>query len=206
MIYPITLDTFKKAVPLCKDPTKWLEAFNSKLPSSTINTKLRLCAFIAQCAHESSNFNILQENLNYSAKGLKVTFPKYFVTDETALMFERQPAKIANRVYADRMGNGTEMSGEGYKYRGRGIIMLTGRDNYLKLSSAIGIDNKYTVNPDLLMKPEDAIDAALWFWNKNNLNQFADKSDMITLTKRINGGLIGIDERIANYKRALVAL
>jgi putative chitinase len=165
-----------------------------------INTALRLAHFLAQCGHESGGFKIAAENLNYSAKGLRGIFGKYFKTDAEAAACERQPQKIANKVYANRMGNGSEASGDGYKFRGRGFIQLTGRDNYTAFGKSIGVD--IASNPDLVGSQYQLASAA-WFWNKNGLNKLADggASDAVvtSITKRVNGGTIGLPDRIKHF-------
>jgi putative chitinase len=161
----------------------------------------RAAAFVAQTAHESGGFNFVKENLNYSAKGLMGTFKKYFPTEELAKQYERKPEKIANRVYANRMSNGDEASGDGYKFCGRGLIQLTGRANYTKFAEDLGISLEETVA--YLETPAGAVSSAGWFWDNNNLNQYCDKDDFVTLTKRINGGTIGLEDRMHHYHIAL---
>lgn len=161
----------------------------------------RAAAFVAQTAHESGGFNFVKENLNYSAKGLMTTFKKYFPTEELAKQYERKPEKIANRVYANRMKNGDENSGDGFRFRGRGLIQLTGRDNYTRFAEALDMSIEDTVR--YLETPNGAVASAGWFWDNNKLNQFCDKDDFITLTKRINGGTIGLEDRKHHYHLAL---
>jgi putative chitinase len=166
-----------------------------------INTPLRLAHFLAQCGHESGGFRLAQENLNYSAKGLRGIFGKYFKTDAEAAAYERKPEKIANRVYSSRMGNGNEASGDGYKFRGRGYIQLTGRDNYTAFGKSIGID--MNTNYDLVSSKYALLSAA-WFFNKNKLHIMADggATDAVvtSITKRVNGGTIGLPDRIKHFK------
>jgi len=166
-----------------------------------INTPLRLAHFLAQCGHESGGFRATQENLNYSAKGLNGIFKKYFPTEAAAKAYERQPAKIASKVYGDRMGNGPESTGEGYKFRGRGYIQLTGKENYTAFGKSI--------NEDILSNPDKvaanyALLSAAWFFNKNGLHKMADEgaSDLVVtkITKRVNGGTIGLPDRIKHFK------
>jgi putative chitinase len=174
--------------------------YKSLLNKYEINTPLRLAHFFAQIHHES-NLKPIKENLNYSASGLIRIFRKYF-TDLEAINFEKQPQRIANRVYANRMGNGDEKSDDGWRYCGRGFIQLTGKSNYESLSKDTGID--YTKNPDKLLTEADAMIAALWFWKKNNINTLADKDDVVGVTKKINGGKIGLPHRIellSEYKK-----
>jgi putative chitinase len=172
---------------------KWLEPLKETFEKYGINTEKRQAAFIGQCMHESGGFKLLEENLNYSAKALMATWPSRFPDLNTATLYERNPEKIANKVYGGRMGNDVESSGEGWKYRGRGIKQLTGKENYQRCSEALGVD--LVKNPDLLLDPKYATLSAGWFWNKHNLNDLADKSDIETMTKRINGGLLGLDAR-----------
>ena len=164
----------------------------------------RAAAFVAQTAHESGGFNFVKENLSYGAKGLMVTFKKYFPNEELAKQYERKPEKIANKVYANRMGNGDEASGDGYRFCGRGLIQLTGRNNYTKFAADLGISVEDTVA--YLETPAGAVSSAGWFWDNNNLNQYCDKNDFVTLTKRINGGTIGLEDRIKHYNHALHVL
>ena len=166
-----------------------------------INTPLRLAHFLAQCGHESGGFRLTKENLNYSAKGLMGIFKKYFPTEALAKSYERQPAKIANKVYGGRMGNGPEASGEGAKYCGRGYIQLTGKDNYIAFGKSIGVD--MTVNPDLVSS-QYALLSAAWFFSKNGLHKMADEGStdavVTKITKRVNGGTIGLADRIKHFK------
>ena len=165
-----------------------------------INTPLRLAHFLAQCGHESGGFKLTQENLNYSAKGLNGIFKKYFPTLESALPYERKPEKIANKVYGGRMGNGTEASGDGWKYHGRGFIQLTGKDNYTSFTKSIGED--CVNNPDLVAS-KYALASAAWFFNKNGLHKMADgganDATVTSITKRVNGGTIGLPDRIKHF-------
>jgi len=166
-----------------------------------INTPLRLCHFLSQCSHESGNFVAIRENLNYSIKGLMGVFGKYFTTEAVAKLYERQPQKIANRVYANRMGNGNEASGDGYNYRGRGYIQLTGKDKYKAFATFIGED--VVANPDLVAT-KYPLTSAGFFFNKNKLWEICDKGETVevitSLTKRINGGTHGLDDRIAKFR------
>lgn len=161
----------------------------------------RVAGFLAQVAHESGGFTAVKENLNYSAKGLMGTFKKYFPTEELAKQYERKPEMIANRVYGNRMNNGPEESGDGYRFCGRGLIQLTGRANYTKFANDLGMSIEDTVA--YLETPNGAVASAGWFWDNNNLNQYCDKDDFVTLTKRINGGTIGLEDRKHHYHIAL---
>lgn len=182
------------------------DAVMAQIPDVTekfqINTPLRLCHFLAQCAHESGNFKATSENLNYGAKGLRSIFGKYFPTEAKALEYERKPEKIANLVYGGRMGNGPEASGEGFKYRGRGYIQLTGKTNYQAFDKVVPED--ITTNPDLVATKYPLLSAA-WFWNSRTLNTLADKgaldADVAAVTKKVNGGTHGLIDRIEKFKK-----
>lgn len=167
-----------------------------------INTSLRLAHFIAQAKHESANFVAVQENLNYSANGLRATFPAYFIDIATALKYERKPEAIANKVYANRMGNGSEKSGDGWKFKGRGYLQTTGKINYADLSKVMN-DPEIMANPELLTVPKYASLSAGYFWDKNKLNDIADKGDsgavVAEITRRVNGGLHGLLQREAYF-------
>jgi putative chitinase len=180
---------------------EWYEALEQLLPDYDINTPQRIAAFVAQCAHESANFRILKENLNYRAESLVKVFPKYFPNIDLARQYAQQPEKIANRVYGGRMGNGPEPTGDGFRYCGRGLIQLTGRDNYSWFAASLEMAVEDV--PAYLATFEGAAQSACWFWETNNLNQWADKGDILTLTKRINGGTIGLEDRIKHYNHAL---
>ncbi len=182
----------------------WWDAINQILPEYDINTPERVAAFIAQCAHESGGFKFLRENLNYRAESLLRTFPKYFKTLEEARAYERKPEKIANRVYANRMGNGDEASGDGFRYLGRGLIQLTGKNNYTFFAASIGVDLEECA--EYLETFEGAVQSACFFWDQNGLNRWADSRDILTLTKRINGGTIGLEDRKKHYEHALHVL
>jgi len=181
---------------------KWLAPLEETFVKYDISTPQRQASFIGQCAHESGNFKTLQENLNYSAEGLMKTWPSRFPTKEVADQYARQPAKIAGKVYNGRLGNTSEE--EAAKYLGRGLIQLTGKENYEHCGSSIGVD--LLSNPDLLTDPKYAALSAGWFWNKKGLNSLADAQDIETMTKRINGGLIGLDDRKAKIAKALSVL
>jgi putative chitinase len=203
----ITLEMLKQLCPKTKENILQKYALSihetAEYYDMYVNKK-RAAAFVAQIAHESGGFNFVKENLNYSAKGLMGTFKKYFPTDTLAKEYERKPEKIANRVYANRMGNGDEASGDGYKFCGRGLIQLTGKQNYTKFAQDLGINIDETVV--YLETPEGAVSSAGWFWDQNNLNSFCDKDDFVGLTKRINGGTIGIEDRKHHYSLALQLL
>ena len=180
---------------------EWYAALNTLLPDYDINTVPRVAAFVAQCAHESGGFKMLKENLNYRAVTLRKIFPKYFPTDALAEQYAGKQELIANKVYGNRMGNGDESSGDGFRYCGRGLIQLTGKNNYM--SFAESIETPVEEIPEFLGTFEGAVQSACWFWETNNLNQWADQGDILTLTKRINGGTIGLEDRIKHYNHAM---
>lgn len=203
----VTLELLQAICPKTKKTVleKYVYALNdvAEYYEMTQNPK-RLAGFLAQISHESGSFTAVVENLNYSAKGLMTTFKKYFPTEELAKQYERQPEKIANRVYANRMANGPESSGDGWKFRGRGLIQLTGKHNYTKFAEGLGISIDETVA--YLETPEGAVSSAGWFFDNNNLNAYCDRDDFVGLTKRINGGTIGLEDRKHHYEIALKAL
>jgi len=196
----LALDQLKQMV---KNPyiDHWHEALDQLLDDYEINTPLRVAHFVAQCAHESGNFVFIKENLNYRAASLMTTFKKYFPTADLAQQYEKRPEKIANRVYANRMGNGDEESGDGYKYCGRGLIQLTGRDNYTFFAGSLDISIEEAA--EYLATFEGAAQSACFFWEQNNLNRFADVNDVKGLTRAINGGYIGLEDRIRHTEHAL---
>ena len=203
-----------------KDPAKWLEAVQQTCEEFGINTPQRIASFIAQCAHESGGFTMLEENLNYRAATLAACWPTRFaelgpdkkpkkdaqgknIPTKVALAIEKKPETIANLVYSARMGNGPAESGEGWKFRGRGLKQLTGKYNYDKCGSYLGLD--LVADPDLLLQPLSACRSAGWFWKTNNLESFADAEDIKGMTKKINGGFIGLEDREKRYKAVLAA-
>ena len=197
----LTVSQLKQMVPGITHADHWIEAFDQLLPDYEINTPKRIAAFIAQCAHESGGFRFLKENLNYKAESLMKTFPKYFSDRDTANAYAKQPVKIANRVYASRMGNGNEASGEGDKYWGRGLIQLTGKKKNKCLFFRYKLYTLYI--SEYLETFEGAAQSACWFWESNNLNVEADAGDIKKMTKKINGGYIGLDDRVKHYEHAL---
>lgn len=194
-------ENLKEMIPKNPYLDHWFKALSEILPEYDINTPKRVAAFLAQCAHESGGFIFLKENLNYKAASLRKVFPKYFPDDATAAAYANKPEKIANRVYANRMGNGDEASGDGFRYCGRGLIQLTGKDNYTFFAGSLGIPVEEA--SEYLQTFEGAVQSACFFWEQNNLNQWADKGDILTLTKRINGGTIGLEDRQKHYEHAL---
>lgn len=200
----LTIEQLKQMVHGIPYAQNWHSALTQLLPDYEINTPKRVAAFIAQCAHESGGFKFLRENLNYKAESLVKVFPKYFKDMATANAYAKQPQKIANRVYANRMGNGDEASGDGWRYCGRGLIQLTGKDNYSWFAASI--ETPVEQVSEYLETFEGAAQSACWFWETNNLNQWADKGDILTMTKKINGGTIGLEDRIKHYNHALHVL
>ena len=199
---------------------KWVDAVAAACKEFHINTPQRIAGFLSQCAHESGGFERLQENLNYSADGMAGIWPRRFAVlgpdkkpikkdgknqpNKFALALHRKPEMIANVVYSGRMGNGPTESGEGWLYRGRGLKQLTGKDNHRACSAGLGVD--LVSNPDMLLEPIYAARSAAWFWATNKCNVFADAGDIEGLTKKINGGLIGIDDRKKRYASAMSSL
>ena len=196
----LTKDQLKQMV---KNPylDQWHKALDQLLDDYEINTPLRVAHFVAQCAHESGNFVFIKENLNYKAASLQKTFPKYFPTAELAAQYANRPERIANRVYANRMGNGDEASGDGWLYCGRGLIQLTGKDNYTFFAGSLDITTEEA--SEYLQTFEGAAQSACWYWEQNNLNRFADANDVKGLTRAINGGYIGLEDRIKHTEHAL---
>jgi len=200
----LTLDQLKQVIPKNQYVGYWHHALAQLLPQYEINTPDRIAAFLAQCAHESGGFVFIKENLNYKWQSLRKVFPKYFPTDALAQQYEKQPQKIANRVYASRMGNGPEESGDGWRFCGRGLIQVTGRDNYSWFAASLQISPEEA--SEYMETFEGAAQSACWFWESNNLNQWADKQDILTLTKRINGGTLGLEDRKKHYEHCLHVL
>ena len=199
--FQFTKEQLQKIIPGNPNIDYWYDAAYKLLPDYDINTPERVAAFFAQCAHESGEFRTLKENLNYKAESLCRVFPKYFPNIDLANQYAHQQEKIANRVYSNRMGNGSEESGDGFRYCGRGLIQLTGKDNYSAFAESI--ETTLDQLPEYLMTFEGATQSACWFWETNNLNKWADTGDIITLTKRINGGIIGLEDRQTKYTHAL---
>ena len=209
----ITLQQFRQLVPNTKYPQQWYDTLFGKqtelggktlLEEYEINTPKRIAAFMAQCGHESGGFVFLSENLNYSAQGLMRTFAKYFPDQATANAYARQPDKIANRVYANRMGNGDEASAEGSLYKGRGLIQVTGKDNYFWFAASLEITPQEAA--EYMQTFEGAAQSACWFWEKNNLNRTADAGDVVANTKIVNGGKFGLEDRQHHYEDMLTIM
>jgi len=190
----------RKMLPKNKRPAQLVKQLNTMLPRYSIDTPVRIAAFIAQCAHESNQFNVKEENLNYSKAALKKVFRKYFDNAELS-QFARNPEKIANRVYSNRMNNGNEASGDGYRFRGRGYIQLTGRSQYEEFAKEIGKSLDETI--EYVETYEGALESACWFWKENNINNYADSLDIKGMTRRINGGYNGLSDRIEYWNKAL---
>lgn len=200
----ITVDQFKKIFPQNKNPQPVVDALNLLLPKYGIDIAEEICAYLAECGTESQGFTVFVENLNYSADTLLKVFPSHF--DATTVgQYERQPQKIANRVYANRMGNGDESSNDGWTFKGRGAVQITGRSNYTLFAQSIGKSLDDTVA--YCETVEGAICSSLWFWQTNGLEKYDDlKEDFITLTKKINGGLNGLVQRQYLYNVALTVI
>lgn len=183
---------------------EWVDALNQTFDKFNISTPIQQASFIGQCSHECGNFKVLSENLNYRAETLMKLWKTRFPTLEVANEYSRNPKKIANKVYASRMGNRDESSGDGFRFRGRGCIQLTGHANYFHAGKACGVD--FVMEPDLVATPQYAAMTAGWFWDTHKLNQFADVRDFKTMTKKINGGFIGLDDRIKHINHAMQVL
>jgi putative chitinase len=197
----LTFDHLKQLIPKNPHVESWHKALEQSLPNYDINTPQRIAAFIAQCSHESAQFTRLEENLNYSAEALIQHWPKRFPNINVANQYARNPQKIANKTYANRMGNGNELSGDGWNYRGRGLIQLTGKNNYQAFADSIQTPieqmSKY------LTTFEGAVQSSCWFWKTNNLNKWVDVDNIKELTRQINGGYNGLEDRIKHYEHAL---
>lgn len=203
----VTESQLKGLLPKNPHISYWQRALEQLLPDYEINTPQRIAAFVAQCAHESGGFLRLKENLNYRWQSLRKIFPKYFPDDAIAQRYAARPDKqqaIANRVYANRMGNGDEASGDGWRFCGRGLIQLTGRYNYTNFADSLEMDVEEV--PEYLATFEGAAQSACWFWETNRLNRFADNGDIRGMTKVINGGYIGLEDRLRHYEHALHVL
>jgi len=183
---------------------QWVDALNETFQRFGIVTPAQQASFIGQCGHECGNFKVLEENLNYRAETLMKLWKSRFPTIEVANEYARNPKKIANKVYASRMGNRDESSGDGFRFRGRGCIQLTGHANYFHAGKACGVD--FVMEPDLVATPQYAAMTAGWFWNTHKLNQYADARDYVTMTKKINGGTIGLADRQKHIAHALEVL
>lgn len=180
---------------------KWVNAINETCEEFAIDSPYRIAGFLSNVAHESAGFKFVSENLNYSAASLMRVWSSRFSTVEIAQRYAMQPEKIANRAYADRMGNGDEASGDGWKFRGRGLIQLTGKNNYVAYSMAC--DNEALQHPEIVEQPKYAAESAGWFWSVNRLNQLADNQDIVGMAKRINGGINGLDDRQMKYSQVM---
>jgi len=200
----LTQDQLAQMIPGNQHVSYWYDALSACLPDYDINSVPRVAAFIAQCAHESANFTAIVENLNYRAESLMKTWPKHFPNMDIANQYAHKQQAIANKVYAGRMGNGDEASGDGYKYCGRGLIQITGKANYQIFADSIS--TPVETIPDFLTTFEGAVQGSAWFWESHDLNTLADNRDIQHMTKIINGGLLGIDDRMARYNNALQIL
>lgn len=201
-----TVDQLKQIIPTNTQPDEWFDALSNNLPNYNIDTIVRVSGFLSQCAHESLDFTHLHENLNYSAAALLAVWPIHF-NAETVNQYARNPQKIASCAYANRMGNGDEASGDGWTFRGRGPIQITGKNNYIACSNFIYNDVRLLDTPDLLETDMNvAVQSACWFWISNSINQFADQEDVIGMTVKINGGTNGLPDRTQRYNAAMAIL
>lgn len=202
IITPLQL---KKALPACKDISLWAVALSAAAQEFSIDTKSRFTMWLGNAAHESTQLNVLRENLSYSARGLMATWPKRFPTEAVALQFARQPQKLANYVYANRLGNGPFESNEGWKYRGGGLFQLTGKDNYVRAGKAVGVP--LVNSPGKIEVPIVAARTAGWFWQSHGCNELADAGDFERIVETINGpAKLGLNDRLAFYKKVLEVL
>ena len=200
-----TLEQLEQIVPGNPNIEAWYTALTQILPEYGIDTPERIAAFLAQCAHESAGFTAIKENLNYRAESLLKVFSRHFPGGlAEAKQYAHNQEAIANRVYANRMGNGSESSGDGYNFCGRGLIQLTGHDNYLAFADSLSMSLEETIA--FLQTFEGCVQSACWFWETNNLNELADSGNIKAMTKKINGGYLGLDERTAHYTQAMEVL
>ena len=193
----LTKQLLSSLLPLCKNPQLYVEPLNQAISKYNINTVNRLACFLSQIAHESGSLNRMQENLNYSPSRLMQVWPNRFPSLDIANQYGNNPQKIANKVYSNRMGNGDEASNDGYKYRGRGLLQITGKSNYAIIAKYLNLD--LLNNPDLLLDPTNAVNSAAHYWNNHDCNNLADKLDHTSITKKINGGVNGLKDRIDLY-------
>ena len=200
--FEFTKDKLSSILTKNKEVSEWYDLMKKMLPKYDINTENRVAGFLAQCGHESLQFTVLKENLNYSSDALNRVFPKYFKNaGRDATKYHRQPEKIANVIYASRMDNGDTESGDGYRFRGRGVIQLTAISNYTRFGKSIDKSPDDVV--EYLGTKQGALESACWFWSTNGLNKYADSQDVVGMTKRINGGTIGLEDRKEHYEHAL---
>jgi putative chitinase len=203
MAFEFTLKHAEELLKGNKDVEAWYKAMSKLFPKYKVTTPERIAGFIAQCGHESNNFRVLEENLNYSAEALDKIFPKYFKNaGRNAADYARKPEKIANVIYANRMGN--TQPGDGYRFRGRGVIQLTGRDNYTNFGKTLNKDAEQVI--DYVCTIAGALESALWYWNSRNINAAADAGDIVKMTKLVNGGTIGLEDRKKHYAHAMEVL
>lgn len=198
----LTQAILKKVFPKAKTPKKLFDAMDELFPKYSVDTPERIAGFLAQCGHESGGFRFVEENLNYSAKALDSVFGKYFKNGgRSAKEYARKPEKIANVVYGNRMGNGDEDSGDGWKFRGRGYIQLTGKSNYTAFAESVDMNLDDCIK--YLKTPKGALESALWFWGTNKLNKYCDRHDVKGMTKRVNGGYNGLEDREQKWEKLL---
>ena len=202
--FDFTANHLRQMIPTNREHDTWFDALSELLPKYQITTVHRVAGFVSQCAHESVDFTRLEENLNYSWQALRRTWPRHFTTDNIARTYHRQPERIANRAYANRMSNGPESSGDGWKFRGRGIIQLTGTHNYRTFGRAVGMTPDQVI--DYVQTKNGAVEAACWYWNMRNINTPADRGDVNVMTRLINGGTHGLADRRRRYNLAIRVL
>lgn len=203
--FDIDSGDLKDCLPTLKDPDGWFKVLSDILPAQGINSVKRVAMFLAQTGEESSDYNEIEENLNYRASTLEDLFPRYFRTRDVNA-YAHNPQKIGNLIYSGRMGNEDEASGDGFKFRGRGVIQITGHDNYELCSKDLFKDTRLLTTPDLLLQKDNAIKSACWFWNQHGLNAFSDQGNVREVTRRINGGFNGLADRQERYKNCIDVL
>lgn len=203
--FNFTKGHLEQIIPRAENLDAWYAALVKHLPEYNINTINRVAMFLAQCSYESTGFTVLQENLNYKANRLAAVFPRYFKNVDTTA-YAGSPEKVANRIYANRMNNGTESSGDGWRYRGRGIIQITGKQNYTSCSHLAWKNDELLRNPDLLCSPDGAVLSACWFWEHRGINQAADNRDVALATRLVSGGTLGLEDRKHYYDKVLAVL
>jgi len=196
--YEQLISISKKVMPRNNGISKYAMTMAEAMKNFEFNTVNRIAGFLAQTAHESGQFNRIEENLNYSAERLQVVFKKYFPTEELAKKYARDKRAIASRVYGGRLGNGSEETGDGWKYRGRGLIQLTGKNNYSSCAKDMNLD--ILENPDMVLMPEIAVLTSIWFWDKNNINRACDTDDIVWMTRLVQGGKLGLEDRKKYYE------
>ena len=204
--FDFTIEKFQKCVPHCQDHAVWFRTFSEYFPKFEITTPERVAGFITQCQQDTKSFNLLEEDLNLNSVGLRRLYPRHFPIDALSEKYANNPSAIANKIYSNKYGNGDEASGEGWKYRRRGLLPLVGKSNYENCSTELFGDTRLVETPDLAATPEYAVLVACWFWNSGNLNRWCDEGNIPMLTRKANGFATGLDLKIAKWNTALEIL